>query len=100
MQSELDDLDGQLWVTGGILLFFGGGVVVWILVLSFRRLEKANLLLVERSQRLADANRKLLLAAKTSAVGSLTANLMHGLKNPLAGLRVCSWLERVEYDAR
>ena len=52
-----------------------------------RRLEKANLLLVERSQRLADANRKLLLAAKTSAVGSLTANLMHGLKNPLAGLQ-------------
>ena len=87
LQSELDELDGQLWVTGGILLFFGGGVVVWILVLSFRRLEKANLLLVERSQRLADANRKLLLAAKTSAVGSLTANLMHGLKNPLAGLQ-------------
>ena len=27
------------------------------------------------------------LAAKTSAVGSLTANLMHGLKNPLAGLQ-------------
>ena len=87
LRVELAGLDAQLWATGGILLLVGGGVVVWILMLAFQRLERANRLLEERGQHLADANRKLLLAAKSAALGSLTANLMHGLKNPLSGLQ-------------
>ena len=87
IQVELEGLDHQLLLTGVVLLLTGGGVVVWILVLAFRRLECANRLLEERGLRLASANQQLLLAAKTSAVGSLTANLVHGLKNPLSGLQ-------------
>jgi signal transduction histidine kinase len=54
---------------------------------SFRRLDRAHRLLAERTANLLAANRELALAAKTSAVGAVTAHLLHGLKNPLAGLQ-------------
>jgi signal transduction histidine kinase len=44
-------------------------------------------MLAERTETLLAANRELALAAKTSAVGAVTAHLLHGLKNPLAGLQ-------------
>ena len=87
MHRELKELDQQLLFTGLMILLLGGGMVAWILTLAFKRLETANSLLHEREQRLVEANQKLLLAAKSSALGSLTANLVHGLKNPLAGLQ-------------
>ena len=86
VSTELEGLDHQLFMAWLLLLCAGGGMIAWILTLTFRRLEKANLMLEERGGRLAAANQQLLLAAKTSAMGSLTANLMHGLKNPLTGL--------------
>src|SRR5262249_61594044 len=39
-----------------------------------------------RTASLVRANHELTLAAKTSAVGTITSHLIHGLKNPLAGL--------------
>lgn len=36
---------------------------------------------------LVTANRELTLAAKTAAVGAVMSHLLHGLKNPLAGLQ-------------
>lgn len=54
----------------------------------------ALLLLVWAGRRIAAsaralerANQELQLAAKSSALGAVTAHLMHGLRNPLAGLR-------------
>jgi signal transduction histidine kinase len=58
-----------------------------VLGLSFRKLERVNQLLRERSQSLLRANQELALAAKTSAVGAVSAHLIHGLKNPLSGLQ-------------
>ena len=87
LQSELDGLDSQLFQLGILLLLAGGGLVGWVLGMAFKQMESANRLLEERGHRLAAANDKLLLSAKTSAVGSLTANLVHGLKNPIGSFR-------------
>jgi signal transduction histidine kinase len=43
--------------------------------------------LAERTQTLLQANRELALAARTSAVGAVASHLIHGLRNPLSGLR-------------
>ncbi len=85
--AEYEGLDEQLVQLCLLLLVAGGGVIAWVLSVTFHRMESANELLEERGQRLAATNEKLLLATKTSAVGSLTANLIHGLKNPLGSLR-------------
>jgi signal transduction histidine kinase len=70
------------------LLAFGAGslVLAGALGWAFRRLQRANDLLADRTRLLIKANEELTIAAKTSAVGALTAHLIHGLKNPLAGL--------------
>lgn len=67
------------WLAGALLI---GGVLVW----AFRRLAAANDELRLRSENLQRANRELVLAAKTSALGNVTAHLIHALKNPLAGI--------------
>lgn len=43
--------------------------------------------LAETQRDLMRANRELTLAAKTAAVGAVMSHLLHGLKNPLAGLQ-------------
>jgi signal transduction histidine kinase len=53
---------------------------------AFRRLQKLNRDLALRGDRLQRANEELALAARASAVGAVSAHLMHGLKNPLASL--------------
>lgn len=62
----------------------GGGLVSW----SFFKLHRSNLLLSARTRELARANRELALRSRVSAIGSVTAHLLHGLKNPLAALSV------------
>ena len=63
----------------GLLL----GAMLWP---AFRRVEKLNRDLAVRSERLQRANEELVLAARASALGAVSAHLMHGLKNPLASL--------------
>jgi signal transduction histidine kinase len=58
-----------------------------ILVWAYRRLRRAQEQLADRTGRLLRANHELSLAAKTSALGSVTAHLIHGLSNPLANLQ-------------
>lgn len=94
--DELSGMDAQLFELGFLLLIFGGGLVGWVLSMAFNQMVEANRLLEERGRRLASANDKLLLSAKTSAVGSLTANLVHGLKNPLGSFR--AFLEDLKHD--
>jgi len=71
-----------------IVLFLGGGCLISIILFwSFYRLFQTNRLLEQRSSRLKKANQELTLFAKTSAVGAITAHLIHGLKNPIIGLQ-------------
>jgi signal transduction histidine kinase len=85
-RAELDAADRELWLRAGSAWLGGSLVLVVALGWMFRRLAQANRELRMRSEDLQRANRELVLAAKTSALGTVTAHLMHELKNPIAGL--------------
>jgi signal transduction histidine kinase len=85
---EFAALDRRLGVQALLAWLAGSAVIVTTLAWTFRRLEAANRELRLHSENLQRANRELVLAAKTSALGSVTAHLLHALKNPIAGLEV------------
>jgi signal transduction histidine kinase len=88
LAAEFATLDRRLaaqaslaWAAGAIVI---GAALAW----AFRRLAMANRELEIRGEDLMRANRELVLAAKTSALGAVTAHLIHEIKNPVAGLEV------------
>lgn len=84
---EFAALDRNLLWQGGLAFLIGGGLVVLVLGWAFRKLQRSSALLVERTENLQRANEELATAARTSALGSVTAHLLHGLSNPLSGLQ-------------
>lgn len=86
MADEYARLDQRLILIGIGTFTVAGLVLVAMLWPAFRRLERLNRDLALRSERLQRANEELALAARASAVGAISAHLMHGLKNPLASL--------------
>ncbi|HAV63694.1 MAG TPA: hypothetical protein DCY13_15175 [Verrucomicrobiales bacterium] len=71
----------------GIAIFFAGAVLIGAAMgWALGRLQRANRQLATRTEDLLRANEELALAARTSAIGSVAAHLIHGLKNPLSGL--------------
>jgi len=87
LQGEFARLDESLWLEALAAFVVGGGLLLGTLFWAYRRLEKSRALLVERTTRLLRANHELTLAAKTGALGAVTAHLIHGLSNPLANLQ-------------
>jgi signal transduction histidine kinase len=85
--AEYVRLDRRLAVQALIAFGAGGTILTFTLGWAFRRLRRAHRLLSERTENLVKANQELALAAKTSALGAVAAHLIHGLKNPLAGLQ-------------
>jgi len=85
--AELARQDRGLLAQAAIVWLLGSGVAFAILGLASRRLRRANAELRRRGDDLSRANQELALAAKVSAVGIVAAHLIHGLKNPLQGLR-------------
>jgi signal transduction histidine kinase len=84
---EYARVDTHLWLLG-LGLYAGGAVLLsGVLFWAYRRLRNAHTLVEEHTARLLRANHELTLAAKTSALGSVTAHLIHGLSNPLANLQ-------------
>jgi signal transduction histidine kinase len=88
VRAEIGAHDERLWLQTAIAWAAGSWVIVMALVWAFRRLAAANRELRIRGEDLERANRELVLAAKTSALGTIAAHLMHELKNPIAGLEV------------
>lgn len=86
--AEFATLDRRLAVQAGLAWLAGAGVIALALMWAFRRLAAANHQLRARTEDLQRANRELMLAAKTSALGAVTAHLIHEIKNPVAGLEV------------
>jgi len=80
------ELDRNLALRFSGAFLAGATVLALGLGWAMRRVQKANRLLAERTQNLLEANRELALSARMSAVGAVTAHLIHGLKNPLSGL--------------
>lgn len=84
--GEYTRLDQRLTQIAVATFGVAGVMLVAMLWPAFRRLEKLNRDLALRGDRLQRANEELALAARASAVGAVSAHLMHGLKNPLASL--------------
>ncbi len=88
LAAEFSSLDRRLALQAGIAWLAGAVVIVLVLGWAFRRLAAANHVLEARTEDLQRANRELGLTAKTSALGAVTAHLIHEIKNPLAGLEI------------
>jgi len=84
---EYARVDTHLWPLALGLYAGGAALLSGVLIWAYRRLQKAHALVEERTARLLRANHELTMAAKTSALGSVTAHLIHGLSNPLANLQ-------------
>jgi signal transduction histidine kinase len=70
-----------------LLAMVGGGALLAVLLSwAFARLAAAERRLRRQAEDLKRANDELLLSAKVSAVGAISAHLLHGLRNPLAGI--------------
>lgn len=82
------ELDRNLALKFSVMFAMGAGILIVGLGLALRRVQSVNRKLAERTQNLLQANRELALAARTSAVGAVASHLIHGLKNPLTGLRL------------
>ena len=84
--SEYSRLDRQLGVIGTVALVLGGTLLGLMLWPVFHRAQKLTRTLEAQNLMLQRANEELALAARASALGAVSAHLMHGLKNPLASL--------------
>ncbi len=85
--AEYSTLASRLSRHGLIVFLLAAGLIGLVIGWSLRRLSRINHALAARTAELVRANEELTLAAKTSAIGSVAAHLMHGLRNPLAGLQ-------------
>jgi signal transduction histidine kinase len=72
-------LDRHLFYQSLAAFAVGGGAILAVLVVSFRRMEKKN-------RELAEANRELTQHVKTAALGAISGHLFHGLKYAVADL--------------
>ncbi len=87
LQSDYDELDQTLRRESVLTLATAGGLVLAVLMAAFNRLSRANRILHDRTQLLLRANHELTLTSKTSALGGVAAHLIHGIKNPILGMR-------------
>ena len=85
--ADIKELDDGLFQQGVFIFAAGGSVIVFLLSLSFARINRIYCSLVKRTFALKKANQELALSDRTSAVGGVASHLIHGLRNPLAGLR-------------
>jgi signal transduction histidine kinase len=81
VQEEFARTDRVLMAQAAAALLVGV-----LLAGAFLRLTETNRRLRAQGADLARANEELDFAAKTGALGAISAHLIHGLKNPLAGL--------------
>ncbi len=86
LARQYAELDRNLALRFSVAFLVGASVLAGGLGWAMRRVQTASQLLAERTQNLLEANRELALSARMSAVGAVTAHLIHGLKNPLSGL--------------
>jgi len=84
---DLAVLDRHLTRQAGVAFVVSGGLAALMLGAAFRRLQRITNRLEEHAAELRRANQELALAAKTSALGAVTAHVLHGLASPLTGLR-------------
>jgi len=87
LAAEFARLDRRLFIQALAAFAAAGSILALAIGWAFRRLRRTQRLLAARTTDLLHANQELALAARTSAVGAVTAHLIHGLKSPLTGLQ-------------
>lgn len=87
LSAEMVQMDRTLNRRNGLVMGLLGTAMAAALGWTFRRLLRTQRQLELHARHLETANRELALSAKTSAIGAVAAHLVHGLKNPLAGLQ-------------
>ncbi len=87
VRDELARIDRGLWRTSSWLFLTGSVVLGGVFGLAFRSLKRSRRLLHKSEERLSEASNQLLFSDKASAIGSLSAHLIHGIKNPIGGLQ-------------
>ena len=85
--ADIAELNDGLFQQGVFIFAAGGSVIALLLSLSFARINRIHRSLAKRTFALKKANQELALSDRTSAVGGVASHLIHGLRNPLAGLR-------------
>ncbi len=85
--ADITELNDGLFQQGVFIFATGGSVIALLLSLSFARINRIHRSLAKRTFALKKANQELALSDRTSAVGGVASHLIHGLRNPLAGLR-------------
>ena len=89
--ADIGELNDGLFQQGVFIFAAGSSVIALLLSFSFARINRIHRSLAKRTFALKRANQELALSDRTSAVGAVASHLIHGLRNPLAGLR--SYLE-------
>lgn len=87
MAREFARLDARLVRQSGLVLASAMVVTGVALGWVFRRLARTQRLLAVRTGDLHKAHRELAQSARTAALGAVTAHLIHGLRNPVSGLK-------------
>ena len=85
--ADIDELNDGLFQQGVFIFAAGSSVIALLLSFSFARINRIHRSLVKRTFALKRANQELALSHRTSAVGGVASDLIHGLRTPLAGLR-------------
>lgn len=83
----LRSIDQDVLRQGGVAFGSGALLITIIFLFVMSRLKKAYRTLDRYAQKLELANVELESVARTAAIGSVASHLIHGLKNPLAGLQ-------------
>lgn len=86
LAAEFAQLDRNLFRQASLIFLAGSFLILGSLSWAFYRLQRANRLLRERSESLLEANQQLALVTRTSAVGLVSAHLLHEMKSQLFGL--------------
>jgi signal transduction histidine kinase len=84
--TDIAGLNDGLFRQSFFVFIVGGAVVTVLLSVSFIRMNRVQHALARRTFALKKVNQELALSDRTSAVGGMTSHLIHGLRNPLAGL--------------
>ena len=84
--TDITELNDDLFLQGVFIFGAGSSVITLLLSFSFARINRIYRSLAERTFALKKANQELALSDRTSAVGGVASHLIHGLRNPLAGL--------------
>lgn len=87
LANELALIDQRINRQTAATLGIGAALIAFVVSAAYLGLRGAQRVILERTERLVRANIELTLAAKASALGQITSNLVHGIQGSVSSLR-------------